>query len=70
MAKQMRPGSKKMQLIQMLNRSSGAKIGAIETKLGWQGPAVQCAAQAKIRQVLAVLKLIGHRSIVEIVGQI
>ena len=61
MAKQFRPGTKKAQLIQMLNRSSGVKIGTIETKLGWQphtiraeisrlrkhGYLVTCASSAK-----------------------
>lgn len=36
MSKKFRPEIKKAQLIQMLNRSSGVRIGAIETKLGWQ----------------------------------
>ena len=61
MSKQLRPGSKKAQLIQMLNRSSGARIGTIENKLSWQphtiraeisrlrkqGYLVACASSAK-----------------------
>ena len=41
MAKQLRPGTKKAQLIQMLGRSSGARIGTVETKLGWQPPTIR-----------------------------
>ena len=61
MAKQFIPGTKKAQLVQMLNRSSGARIGTIENKLGWQphtiraeisrlrkqGYPVTCASSAK-----------------------
>ncbi len=54
MAKQMRPGSKKMQLIQMLNRSSGAKIGAIETKLGWQPHTIRAEISRLRKQGIAV----------------
>ena len=61
MAREFRPGTKKAQLIQMLSRGSGARIGTIETKLGWQphtiraeisrlrkqGYLVTCASSAK-----------------------
>ena len=54
MTQRSKPGTKKAQLIQMLSRSSGAKIGSLQAKLDWQPHTIRAEVSRLRKQGLVV----------------